>query len=688
MQRAFGLVLALGVAMAPPLAARDLPTIPFGPPEDTITAWFDPLIAPHYDAVQSALGDYRIVEVTADFAAPGMLAAARDRLATVLAAADAEVMAAVRAKGRHQSEWLGLTLNAADIALGVEATAERAELAVAIERQLAANAFVFGTYFQGTEVSGVLGAFGLVRGEAVEWALTAAGRARAAGDSALADQLADRAFQWAQTLSQGAAARAMVRMMRDPELVADLDDLAERMRAVSLLTAYFGPDETAGAVAPDLHADLQENRARIEGELTALRDAGVDLAATLLPRPLSLSETQALLAPDEALIIIVPGATRYSVMAVSADQSVGYQSAGYSVDLDEEVARLLGGIGAWSTRSAVPLSDLGEAPVPGLGHSAWRLYEEFLAPAAQVTAGKPRLLIVATGTAAHFPWQMLVTAEPGPGETFAQLRWLVRDHALVALPAVEALAAPRLGRGTGGLSYLGVGAPDYAAGRGGWVESSRGRVVLGLTPLPEAADEVRRVAALYPAGNVALTGVAASELRLQEMASDGRLQRFDVLHFATHGLIWGDHPDVYEGMLALSTDLPESLRGQWTRVADLTVDVADGALEEAEIRRLRLNAALVILSACKTATGLPHERDGVTGLAAAFLHAGAERVLATHWPVNSDAAVSIVTTMMAADPAMDDPAEALRAAMLAEIARGGRRADPSWWAPFTLIGAP
>ena len=44
--------------------------------------------------------------------------------------------------------------------------------------------------------------------------------------------------------------------------------------------------------------------------------------------------------------------------------------------------------------------------------------------------------------------------------------------------------------------------------------------------------------------------------------------------------------------------------------------------------------------------------------------------------------------MMQADPALTDPALALQQAMLAQIARGGRRADPAYWAPFSLIGAP
>ncbi len=228
----------------------------------------------------------------------------------------------------------------------------------------------------------------------------------------------------------------------------------------------------------------------------------------------------------------------------------------------------------------------------------------------------------------------------------------MRDHALVVVPAVEALRPAGEEPAGTGLSYLGFGAPDYAAGKGTWAERNTGAPVVDLTPLPEAAGEVEAVGALYPADRrVVLTGAAASEKTLLDLSQAGLLAGVDVLHFATHGLIWGDHPEVGEGLIAL-TAWPEPP----PPVTQLTVETLfagapDGALTESEIRGLWLNARLVILSACKTAAGQATDRDGVEGLAAAFLHAGARRVMASHWPVNSDAAVELVTAMMAADPA-------------------------------------
>jgi CHAT domain-containing protein len=67
----------------------------------------------------------------------------------------------------------------------------------------------------------------------------------------------------------------------------------------------------------------------------------------------------------------------------------------------------------------------------------------------------------------------------------------------------------------------------------------------------------------------------------------------------------------------------------------------------------------------------------------------ARSLMVSHWPVNSDAAVRLTTATidaLATEPAIGR-AEALRRAMVMEIARGGHHADPANWAPFVLVGA-
>jgi CHAT domain-containing protein len=97
----------------------------------------------------------------------------------------------------------------------------------------------------------------------------------------------------------------------------------------------------------------------------------------------------------------------------------------------------------------------------------------------------------------------------------------------------------------------------------------------------------------------------------------------------------------------------------------------------------------VILSACNTAAGGAPGAEALSGLARAFFYAQARALLVSHWEVDSDAAVKLVTRAvrrLAANKAIGR-AEALRQSMLALIdGKDTRQAQPSFWAPFVLVG--
>jgi CHAT domain-containing protein len=116
---------------------------------------------------------------------------------------------------------------------------------------------------------------------------------------------------------------------------------------------------------------------------------------------------------------------------------------------------------------------------------------------------------------------------------------------------------------------------------------------------------------------------------------------------------------------------------------------ADGLLTASEIADLKINANLVVLSACNTgaAGGTRFGGGALEGLADAFFNAGAHAVLASHWEVPSAATQALMTNTfanLAKDP-RHDAAEALRQAQLALIAQDAT-AHPFDWAAFTLIG--
>jgi hypothetical protein len=112
----------------------------------------------------------------------------------------------------------------------------------------------------------------------------------------------------------------------------------------------------------------------------------------------------------------------------------------------------------------------------------------------------------------------------------------------------------------------------------------------------------------------------------------------------------------------------------------------DGLLRLHDIFNMRLNADLVVLSACQTALGKEINGEGLVGLTRGFMYAGAPRVVASLWQVSDVATAELMKKFYAGMPQKRLPASAaLRRAQL-EIARDPRWASPCFWAGFVLQG--
>jgi CHAT domain-containing protein len=204
------------------------------------------------------------------------------------------------------------------------------------------------------------------------------------------------------------------------------------------------------------------------------------------------------------------------------------------------------------------------------------------------------------------------------------------------------------------------------------------------TPLPETADEVCEVARSIGADVSDIRiGARATETEIKRLSAAGDLARYRILHFATHGVLAGELSGTHEPGLIL------------TPPANATQE-DDGYLSGTEIAGLKLDADWVILSACNTAGGAGRGQaaEALSGLARVFFYAGARALLVSHWEVDSDAAVKLVTTAIGAlskDKNLGR-AEVLLRAMLVAMADTSRPAHwtPAWhpavWAPFVVVG--
>jgi CHAT domain-containing protein len=196
-------------------------------------------------------------------------------------------------------------------------------------------------------------------------------------------------------------------------------------------------------------------------------------------------------------------------------------------------------------------------------------------------------------------------------------------------------------------------------------------------PLPETADELCAVAQSMKAeARDIRLGTAATEKEVKRLSASGELARYRMVHFATHGALAGELDGTHGPGLILTP--PE-----------IASEEDDGYLSASEIASLKLDADWVILSACNTAAGGATNAEALSGLGRAFIYVEAWSLLVSHWAVDSDATVKLITGSvreMARD-AKVGRAEAMRRSMLALIDKGtAEEAHPAYWAPFVVVG--
>jgi CHAT domain-containing protein len=331
--------------------------------------------------------------------------------------------------------------------------------------------------------------------------------------------------------------------------------------------------------------------------------------------------------------------------------------------------------------------------------------------------GSKQLLVVPSFVLARFPLHALVIRPPasdGP-EAYREAAWFGKRNAISVLPAVSSLKALRRNAkaSRAGNLYIGFGNPlldgpdqRYAASaqlarekaacppaplrvaavridrRAAPMVSDKDRMDPNnlrtlFSPLPETADELCDVARTLgvPTGDIFL-GSAANERGIKAMSRSGKLTNYQILHFATHGALGGQVKVGVEPGLILTPPAAPS-------------EEDDGYLSASEIAALKLDADLVILSACNTASGSQVLLESLTGMAQSFLYAGARALLVSYWEVNSAATVKLITKTVAvlANDKSATKSDALRQAMMSLVEAGDLAdAHPAIWAPFVVVG--
>lgn len=506
----------------------------------------------------------------------------------------------------------------------------------------------------------------------------------------------DEAFSVAQLSMMSAAAEAIRQIERrrsteDPAasaLIRKRQNLVDEIRRRELLIT-----QGSAAAQATLRGETQGIRAEIALLDKELNARWPGFSGFLNSPALSTAEVRSMLLPDEALVLVQSQATATYVWAISPERkswSRALVTKEAIADLVTEIRKNIDLAGVM--RSAAPLAP---AATPGMGEfdpePARKLYSLLFAPIEPTISSARHLFVVLDGPVSSLPISLLVTdaneaVEQDVSDPSSAPSWLIRRYAVTVLPSVDSLSvlddekeAP-----TGAARFVGFGAPaligsvtsaaalQSAISQGG---EARAEALRKLAPLPETREEILRLARYLDAN--------ADRLFLGEHATEVAVKDLDltdatILAFATHGLVSGEIDGLNEPALVLTPPQTPTL-------------LDDGLLTASEISRLRLNADWVILSACNTASAENAAgAESLSGLARAFLFAGARSLLVSHWPVRDDAAARLTTatlSRLSQEPELRKSVALQRAILeLMHDRSDPTLAHPFAWAPFVLVG--
>lgn len=386
------------------------------------------------------------------------------------------------------------------------------------------------------------------------------------------------------------------------------------------------------------------------------------------PHPLKLSEAQTFLDQESILLEYSIGETASWLFAITSDSLAVFELPGEK-KLTEQVHKFREVL-----MKPDPTYQTLEQSHSKYVNMAQALYSELIRPAESNLKGKQRIVIAPDGALSYLPFESLLTENQPEGSIhFAKLPYLARDYDVYYVPSVSVLASVLKNDQENNdqrKQLLALADPwlkdsDRAAKS---IEPAKVRSWVGtLAPLPYARAEVKRIAGLYPKGEVTvLEGKEASEKNLKQMD----LQAYRKVHFASHGVIDEEKPEF--SALILSGD---EKGGE------------DGYLTMREVFDLKLNADLVVLSACKTGLGKEISGEGVTGISRAFLCAGTPSVLVSLWDVYDRSTADFMAGFYKNMEVKGmNKAAALRQARL-ELIASKKFNHPYYWAAFILIGS-
>ncbi len=469
----------------------------------------------------------------------------------------------------------------------------------------------------------------------------------------LADMLVeDRRFNEALVIAERSKGRLLLDVLRGGKLLQygalspserDNETALERSVAVLNMRSAASPTDEEKIAQP-----LREARRKLEDYRADLCSKHPRLSQHATPAVLSLHDTSALL-PDSssAFVEYFVTDTRLVIFVVT-----GGRGGALHVHLVPVTRRRL------ERETGALVRALAERDLLFRGRSR-RLYDVILGAAAAELKGVTTIGIIPDGPLWQLPFESLVMPDG---------RFVIERMACFYAPSIAVYREMvRNDRPRPSGNFLAFANPTPHKGE----EVAEAKLRDSEAgSLPDAEREVERSARFFRDGTRVYVGADALESRAKSESSE-----YDVVHFATHGVLDDNNPMYSHLLLATAPDSPE-----------------DGFLETWELMRLDLHAELAVLSACDTARGTVHAGEGLIGMSWALFVAGSSSTVVTQWKVPSAAGADLMIDFYRQwlqarrDHTWFAKAEALRLARL-HLLRDGKHEDPFYWSGYVLIGS-
>ncbi|MGF1676911.1 MAG: CHAT domain-containing protein [Rivularia sp. (in: cyanobacteria)] len=327
--------------------------------------------------------------------------------------------------------------------------------------------------------------------------------------------------------------------------------------------------------------------------------------------------------------------------------------------------------------------------------SAQKLSEIILAPVKDQITGK-RLVIVADGVLQQIPFAALADPNNSKNSTSTQTdtnyQPLMLNHEIVNLPSASTIAIQRekiAKRKIAPKKIAILADPVYSSNdqrvtgkeetinpeldleRSALNRSAKSLNRTGWDRLPNTKIEAQEILKLFPSTD---TLQAFNFDANYNLATSKNLNQYQILHFATHGFVNPDQPELSGIVLSLVNQDGQQIPG-YLRLADL--------FEQ------DYPAELIVLSACETGLGKNVSGEGLVGLTRGLMYAGAARVALSLWTVD-DKGTSVLMQEFYKQMLQENktPSEALRAAQRKLWSNPDWRSwrSPHYWGAFTLQG--